>query len=294
MKKIVLILLIIICLIGFAKTRVLSFLLLIGAFVRWYESDFKILPNGHPILSRTLKIFFVLLIAFAIALFQTRIIVPNDFTGKYCLDDWEVPFFKRYYEKKLLAKLKKDFNVDFKLPINPEYNKTYTEMYRDNYLRFYLKTLVSPNKEFYSWTLGETIKENQDAYLVYYDLKSKKIYGTIYAYIFKENLEKDFMNRLQEAGVTLESTIRFKGRFLNYYEIDGKMLYENFVSFKEPAVIVFLDLYSDSSYDTIDKYEFPRIKEILKSEKFSGFGVRLTFYRKGYKYPYFDYHHNRL
>ena len=92
----------------------------------------------------------------------------------------------------------------------------------------------------------------------------------------------------------MESTIRFKGRFLNYYEIDGKMLYENFVSFKEPAVIVFLDLYSDSSYDTIDKYEFPRIKEILKSEKFSGFGVRLTFYRKGYKYPYFDYHHNRL
>ena len=167
-------------------------------------------------------------------------------------------------------------------------------MYRDNYLRFYLKTLVSPNKEFYSWTLGETIKENQDAYLVYYDLKSKKIYGTIYAYIFKENLEKDFMNRLQEAGVTLESTIRFKGRFLNYYEIDGKMLYENFVSFKEPAVIVFLDLYSDSSYDTIDKYEFPRIKEILKSEKFSGFDVRLTFYRIGYKYPYFDYHHNRL
>ena len=115
-----------------------------------------------------------MLIAFAIALFQTRIIVPNDFTGKYCLDDWEVPFFKRYYEKKLLAKLKKDFNVDFKLPINPEYNKTYTEMYRDNYLRFYLKTLVSPNKEFYSWTLGETIKENQDAYLVYYDLKSKR------------------------------------------------------------------------------------------------------------------------
>ena len=191
MKKIIYILSVIACSIGFVKTQWLQFILLIGVLTSWYHKGFKILPDGHPILRHTLKILSVLLIAFVITLFQTKIIVPNDFTGKYCLDDWEVPFFKRYCEKKLLVKLKKDFNIDFKLPVDPEHNnKTYTKMYRDNYRRFYLETLVSPSKEFYYWTGKEARKETQDAYWVSYDLNSKKIYDQFTLIFLKKNWKK--------------------------------------------------------------------------------------------------------
>ena len=289
MKKIIYILSVIACSIGFVKTQWLQFILLIGVLTSWYHKGFKILPDGHPILSRTLKIVVVLLIVFVITLFQTKIIVPNDFTGKYCLDDWEVPFFRSYYEKKLLAKLKKDFNVDLKLPIYPEWNKTYTEMYRDNYRRFYLRTLVTEEKEYYTYTLGDSFNETQEAFWVYYDLKSKKIYGTVYAYIFKEEIEKDFRNRLQEAGITLDSEMSFCGRFLDYDEFDGDLTYEKFISLKEPVLDAYLYLYTDSPYAVLYEKELPELLETLKSDKFAGFNVCLTLYKKGDYNPYYHW-----
>lgn len=85
---------------------------------------------------------------------------------------------------------------------------------------------------------------------------------------------------------------------MDYYEFDGKLTYEKFVNLRDPSyyidppIIAYLDLYSDSSYDTIDKDEFPRIREILKSEKFSSFEIKLRFYEKSFKEPYFDYQCN--